>query len=315
VRMWVEPKKTYTGDRTYTMNPFTQYRSRGLMVSELAQQLWCEKRVELELLHGKEETGYMRVGRERHEELFEEITPILTVEPETWIDEIFLRCYQMWSLSCKVLNEGIAREIPVYGRIGAMMVKGVIDELVIKNKELIVTETKVRASGSVPDYHAYIRVVEFQLSMYKLLLDHIIDGRFTYADVMKVYKIRKDMTISETLYRSFPEKSLFTTSLGVMVVTAFEAVKSLPHPSDTMVVRYENQDKEVIGEREFVFDRKALHRSIGFVLGFWEGKREAVPVVKNLWKCEYCPGALRRECGVYCEDGEPDYDENDNEKE
>ena len=273
------------------------------MVSELAQQLWCEKRVELELLYGKEETGDMRVGRERHEELFEEITPILVVRPETWIDEIFVRCYQMWSLSSKVLNEGMAREIPVYGRIGAMMVKGVIDELVIKNGELLVTETKVRASGSVPDYYAYIRVVEFQLSMYRLLLDHIIEERFTYADVMKCYRITKDTTISETLYRSFPEKSLFTTSLGVMVVTAFEAVKKLPHPSDTMVVRYENQDKEVIGEREFIFDRKALYRNIGFILGFWEGKREAVPVTKNMWKCEYCPEVLRRECGAYCGEG------------
>ncbi|MBU7016313.1 MAG: hypothetical protein HXS44_02295 [Theionarchaea archaeon] len=296
------------------MDPFTQYRSRGLMVSELAQQLWCEKRVELELLHGKEETGDMKVGRERHEELFKEITPILMVKPETWIDEIFVRCYQMWSLSRRVLNEGIAREIPVYGRIGTMMVKGVIDELLIENGELLVTETKVRASGSVPDYFAYVRVVEFQLSMYRLLLDHIIEERFTYVDMMKCYKIKKDMTISETLYRSFPEKSLFTTSLKVMVVTAFEAVRNLPQPSDTMVVRYENQDKEVIGEREFVFDRKALHRNMGFVMGFWEGKREAVPVTKNMWKCEYCPEVLRHECGVYCREEVSHFTENDNEK-
>lgn len=284
--------------RSNMNEPFLTYRSKGLMVSELAQQLWCEKRVELELLYGKEETANMKIGKERHKELFEEITPVLEVQPETWVDEIFVRCYQMWSLGSKTKNEGIAREIPVYGKVGSMVVKGVIDELVIKEGELFVVETKTRASGEVPDYFAYERVVQFQVSLYKLMLDNIKRGYFTFLDLVEFYKI-KDSCISETLCNSFPENALFTTNVELMALTAFETLKSLPETSDTMVVRYENQNKEFIGKKEFTFDGETLEKTIDFVVGYWEGRRDAVPALKNLWKCRYCPEKIRDQCDTY----------------
>lgn len=279
--------------------PFLKYRSKGLKVSELAQQLWCEKKVELELIYGKEETPEMIKGSERHKELFEEITPVLEVQLETWIDEIFVRCYQMWSLSCKVLNEKIAREVPIYGKVGIMVIKGVIDELTIRDGKLFVVETKTRASGEVPDYQAYERVVTFQISLYKLLLDNIKKGYFTCSDLIEFYGIESDSSISETLSNSFPENTLITTNVELMASIAFETLKTLPETSDTMVVRYENQNKEFIGEREFTFDKESLEKTIDFVLGYWEGTREAVPALKNVWKCRYCPDTLRDKCDAF----------------
>lgn len=279
--------------------PFSQFRAKGLMVSELAQQLWCEKRVEMELLHGKEETEEMRAGGERHRELFEEITPILLVQPETWIDEIFVRCYQMWLLCHKVKNEGMARELPVYGKVGTMLIRGVIDELIIKGREAYIIETKTRVSGEVPDYRAYERVVEFQVSLYKSMLDSIRRGSFTCNDFIEFYRIGPELCISETLSKIFPRKALFTTNVGLMAFIAFETLRTLPETSDTMIVRYENHKREIIGEREIIYDEENFEKTMDFVLGYWKGEREAVPVSKNLWKCEYCPEKLRNRCDAH----------------
>ncbi len=267
-------------------------------MSELAQQLWCEKQVALELIHGKKETPAMIRGSERHQELFEEITPVLVVRPETFVDHLFVRCYQMWSLSCKVINEGRAREIPVYGQVKTMIVKGVIDELLIRDGELLLLETKTRVSGEVPDYYAYERVVEFQLSLYKVLLESIIQGNFTSDDLLSVYKIDPDETISTRLYDSFPENVVIPERIEVMASTAFETMCTLPEPSQ-LVVHYENQNRESIGERTFLFNEETFQEALDFVLGYWEGGREAVPVSKNVWKCEYCSRELRNKCDFY----------------
>jgi hypothetical protein len=281
------------------MNPFTKYRSKGLLVSEVAQQLWCEKRVELELLHGKEETPEMTKGSKRHQELFEEITPVFPVQPETWVDTFFVRCYQMWSLSCKLLQEKKAREMPIFGKIGTRILKGIIDELVIKDGKLFVRETKTRVSGKAPDYYAYERVVHFQMSLYKMMLDNIKKGCFTCFDLITYYKIRPECFISDSLSNSFPKDAQITSNVPLMAYIAFDAVKSLPETADTMVVQYETQKGEYIGEKEFVYDEKILETSIAFVLGFWEGARAAAAPSKNLWKCHYCPQVLRDECDVY----------------
>lgn len=277
--------------------PFQKYQLKGLAVSELAQQLWCEKRVALELLYGKEETTDMKIGRKRHEELFEEIMPVIVVQPETWVDELFVRCHQMWVSAHQIKEEGIAREIPVYGKVGTTVVKGVIDEVVLDTK-LVLVETKTRASGIVPDYYAYTRVVEFQLSLYKKMLDDIMKGNFTCADLLEFYNIGADTTISKTLHNSLPE-DILTTSVSAMASTAFETLKMLPHSSDTLVVRYEDQHKTVIGEKKFTFDEKTLQKTIDFVLGYWEGTREALPPLKNPWKCDYCPELLREKCDAH----------------
>lgn len=279
-------------------NPFLQYRSRGLNVSELAQQLWCEKQVALELIHGKKETPAMIKGSERHQELFEEITPVLVVQPETFVDHLFIRCYQMWSLSHKVINEGRAREIPVYGQVKTMIVKGTIDELLMKDGELLLLETKTRVSGEVPDYYAYERVVEFQLSLYEVLLDSIIQKNFTSDDLLHFYKIKPDETISNQLYDSFPEDIFIPERIGVMASTAFETLRTLPEPTQ-LVVHYENQNRESIGERTFLFNEETFQEALDFVLGYWEGVREAFPVSKNLWKCEYCSRELKNKCDFY----------------
>jgi hypothetical protein len=278
--------------------PFKKYRSRGLTVSELAQQLWCEKKVALELLYGKEETENMKIGRKRHEELFEEIMPVVVVHPETWIDELFVRFHQMWVSAHQIMKEGIAREIPVYGAVGTMMIKGIIDE-VVADTELTLVETKTRASGTVPDYTAYTRVVEFQLSLYRRMLDNIIKEKFVAANLLKFYEIGADTCISKPLYDRFPEGALVTDNVSAMASTAFEALKALPHISDTMVVRYEDQHKTVIGEQKFILDEELFWRNVDFVLGFWKGQRDAVPPLKNPWKCTFCPEHVRNNCEFF----------------
>ena len=282
--------------------PPSVMRPKGLKVSELAQQLWCEKRVELELLYGKEDTKNMKIGRERHRELFEEITPVIEVKPETLIDEFFLICYQMWSLAHMAKREGIAREVPVFGKVDTFMVKGVIDEILIHGNASVLVETKTRASGTVPDYRAYTRVVQFQLSLYKKMLDDIMHGSITYTDILTFYKIGPDAIISNNLYSNFPKDALFTKNAVEMAFYAFEAVKTLPETADTMVVRYEDQNRTQIGEHTFIYDTESLQRNLDFVLEFWKGKRKAAPALKNLWKCNYCPEQIRNRCS---EGGEP----------
>ena len=279
------------------MDTLSHWRSRGLRVTELSQQLWCEKKVELELLYGKEETLPMKKGRERHRELFEEITPVIIVEPETKIDEVFVVCYQMWLLSLMALTEGRAREIPVFGHAGSAFLKGVIDEVVIRDGRSRIVETKTRVSGEVPEYTAYERVVEFQISLYKYMLDEIRKGHFTFHDVIKFYKIEPDTVISETLFKSLPEG--ITPHVQSMITTAFDALRTLPETAERMVVKYENQKRDPIGEKEFIFDGENMQKNIDFVMKYWEGTRSAVPPLKNLWKCRYCSEVLRSKCDAY----------------
>jgi len=49
-----------------------RFKARFLMVSEIAQQYFCEKKVEMDRIHGEEETPEMRLGKDAHELLLKD---------------------------------------------------------------------------------------------------------------------------------------------------------------------------------------------------------------------------------------------------
>ena len=281
-------------------NPFLEYRSDGLRVGELSRQMWCEKKVDLELRYGQKETLKMKKGKRRHEELLEEIITIIPVQPETFADYLFVRLQQMLLMAQKIMERGLGRELPVFGKIGTMIVKGYIDELVIKDGKLEIVEEKTTARGKLPSNWG-CRVVEFQLSLYKLMIDNIKEGHYTDSDLIAFYDIKPETSISETFFNSLPRRNvLVTTNVSRMASMAFSAVRSLPETADTLVARYENQSREFIGEKKFVFDEKKLRRNIDSVLGYWKGSRDANPVSpEERLKCDSCHRDLRNKCDVH----------------
>jgi exonuclease V len=280
--------------------PFLKYRSDGLRVNELSQQLWCEKKVDLALKYGQKETLEMKKGKRRHEELLEEIIPITPVQPETCGDHLFVSLHQMLLMAQKIMKGGLGRELPVFGKIDTMAIRGYIDELVIKGGKLVIVEEKTTARGKLPGYWA-CRVVEFQLSLYKLMIDNIKEGHFTDSDLIAFYDIKPETSISETFLNSFPRRNvLATTNVSLMASMAFGAVRSLPETTDLLVARYENQRGGFIGRKKFIFDKEKLRRDIDFVLGYWKGSREAIPVLpRNRWKCASCHRDLKNKCDVH----------------
>lgn len=113
-------------------SPLQQFRRFGLRVTDLSDQLWCEQRLALSLARGKEETPEMKQGKERHQALDEEITEIVRVRPETRADIRASALFNAWAALVQLQQQGICREIPVFGYLGELWVVGVIDQVRIR---------------------------------------------------------------------------------------------------------------------------------------------------------------------------------------
>lgn len=89
-----------------------RFKAKALAVSEIANQYYCEKKVELNRIHGEEETFEMRLGKEGHELLLKDATRIKRRE-----------------LLCKIFSGEpvMVREMLLLGKHGSTIVAGVPD--------------------------------------------------------------------------------------------------------------------------------------------------------------------------------------------
>jgi exonuclease V len=79
-------------------------------------------------------------------------------------------------------------------------------------------------------------------------------------------------------------------SVDALVDTYFDGMTSLAAISETLHIRYINQftGKEIKVYR-FQYDRQSIESSLEFVLKYWKGERESLPVPETeKWKCNYC---------------------------
>lgn len=129
-----------------------RFARSGLSVSTIADQFWCEKRVELSFLYPLPKTEEMSLGKARHEELHKEIAELISVRITSTADMIGVRLHNMAVGLATVLKEKRTRELPVIGFFSGLNtpVIGQIDELQVEGKKTRIIDHKTRGSNKMP---------------------------------------------------------------------------------------------------------------------------------------------------------------------
>jgi len=263
------------------MQPLS-FRKSGVNVTDLSSQLWCEKQLEFSLYLGREKTKKMIQGEKIHEDLQKEVVDIIEVSPLTFHDFLALKLINMNESINILLSQGLIREIPVLGKVNKLFIKGLIDELIIKENKIILLDTKTRHSDSMPSKEQVISA-EFQLTLYKFLLDNLRQGNFNYIHFMKYYNLKYNNQISDEFSKELNLEDKNIMSLAKKTFLRFE---ELPEISDNLVLRYRYKDN-IIKEHNFTFDQDKFIEIYNFIEEYWLEKRPALRTT-NLWKCNHC---------------------------
>jgi len=275
------------------LNRFKEYKPYGVAVSDLVSQLWCEKQLDLKLTTDiePEVTEEIRKGKEKHKELEEELVEVIKIKPRTFEDSIFLKLFQDLQHLIGLQQEGIVREVPVFGNLNGLFVRGVVDEIRRNDGVLKVRETKTRRSPTVPS-KPQLRCNKFQVMLYQKLLKDMRSGKLGYDNVSEFYQLDP-----ENITKDFLDELEVKVSGNVPIYgldelgeVVFDRFTELPPVSEKMTLRYIYQKTdEEIDTKRFDFDVLEFKDTINFVSGYWNGKREPRPVGKrHEWKCNYC---------------------------
>jgi exonuclease V len=278
-------------------SPLQQFRRYGLRVTDLSDQLWCEQRLALSLARGKEETPEMKQGKERHQALHEEITEVIRVRPDTRADLWLLHFFNAWAALVQLQQQGICREIPVFGPISGVWVVGVIDQVQTSDAQLLVlSDTKTRKKPSLPTL-AQKRTTQLQMMLYHRLWSQLTQQPDPYA-VFAAIDLPVDVEASPAFVAQLSEHALPSPTPFAMLAHTLDAFASALPLDPQMAITYEwQQDHSVIGVDTFSFSHDWLERQIQHGLPFWHGERQPTGVSEqDAWKCRFCDFAP--ECPV-----------------
>jgi len=262
--------------------------AKRIAVSRIAEQFWCEKKLEIKLMHGIEiKNDAMAVGEKVHREVaLRDSLP----EADNFLDWLGLQVYFSNVSLSQFYKNGIAREVFLVANISQenwkWFLTGSVDELKLRDGKVQIVERKTRRSGGIPaNLHHRI-----QAMLYHRMLGML--KRQDYSENLKAaYGLKEGVRIS----REFAEKA----GIGnreIMSISREISTKimELPSLSDTIWLIYERQrGGETIGEVKFRVDEAWLEKIIDFARAYWTGEREALKT-KDDWKCKYCE--LRRYC-------------------
>ncbi len=275
-------------------------------VTTLCSQLWCEMQTELDLRYGKKRTETMVQGGKRHRELHEEVAYLVPVETRTMADHVAVLFQNMATDLSRLLREGLTRELFVMGSIPPLRVIGQIDELVLRDGEVFIRDYKTRRTPRLPSRWQQ-RCEEMQLMFYHRLLSEIACGEFTLDDALGFFDLDRNDSISGSFLSTISAEGLQLHSYNASEIgeQAFSLAARLPPISERFAVTYEHQEsKKRIGEHVFTLDDPRFSRELGFILEYWRGEREAIPVGEsNRWKCRFCEHVSR--CPVWLVEEQP----------
>lgn len=262
------------------MTPLEKFKKRSINVSDIAAQFWCEKKLELSYIYGKEKTENQNRGQQLHEELEKEIEQLVAIEPITFADNLFIKFFNL-SKSLETLNkENVAREIPIFGSINGFFITGQIDELRKKDGKVFIIETKTRSMPNLPgDF--YRKIIKVQLFLYKKILDDTLSGRFSLNNIINFYKLDK-MNLSEEFKRQLDGIGVAEKELVKIAREAYSDFMKLDEISNMLKVEYFDQyTGKYIGSEEYTYNEKQLEEWLKFAFDYWKGKREAMPVPRE----------------------------------
>ncbi|MCD1295115.1 hypothetical protein CUJ83_08905 [Methanocella sp. CWC-04] len=268
-----------------------KYGKSRLRVTDISQQFWCERQVELSLEFPREETPETIAGSDIHRELMHEIIEEIEAVPETVEDEAYLLLLNIDTGLEQLLSGGKTRELRVFGKAGGFPISGTIDEISISGNRTFVLDHKTRRTPRMPS-PAAIKTTQVQVMLYRKMLQDLKDGIYAYDDLITDLKLPVPGEISPGFIKELGSGGVKVDCMSVEEICGrvFDRFRRIPELSDSMIIRYIYQGtKEHIGDKIIEYDPVSLESKIAYAGLFWEGKRKAFRVKQSeRWKCSYC---------------------------
>lgn len=292
--------------------------------NSIADQFWCEMKLDLTRKFGSSDSQGKRRGKEIHKNLFQNACFSTPVKIKTSADRLHLDLSNISAGSDLIINEGMTRELPIYFKFGSLFINGVADEVRLtieegrdsinrkrKFKRTKLIETKTRIRNNQPTNSQIFRD-KIQCMIYWYGLDSMINKNIDIEELFLYRGIDKNTVslsdnylnciktnITEAHYFSYINK--FKSHMYMNdIYSAFGKIAKLPKLSEGIILRYIHQDTcEEIYMEEFKFDSNLFQEKIEWALDYWLGNREPIPEEKKYrWKCNYCT-FKNTECPVY----------------
>jgi CRISPR/Cas system-associated exonuclease Cas4 (RecB family) len=246
-----------------------RYGIRSVKVSDVAEQLYCEKKVELRLVHPEliKGTAELLDGLAAHEELAAEALPVSEEQFRAQVargERVLLR---------ESLFSGKYKKIPMCGKPDLVWFEG--------GKPFLVVEYKFSAKREpYPDHR-------LQVSLYGFLLHQ---GHFDTRDLVTILAFVPAQTVAMgpqgRRLGENEEKKLLSISCDLR-----HKVLRNRSPASTSV--------EIFSCFAYPFNLSEARRQLDAAAGFWLGKRTPLPTrhQKKCLVCEFnaaglCPSAL-----------------------
>ncbi|MGC8730360.1 MAG: PD-(D/E)XK nuclease family protein [Candidatus Micrarchaeia archaeon] len=281
------------------VNVLERLHLRSIRISDIASQYWCEKQMELKHLFAQKKNEYMKEGTLLHEALEEEVNIPVVMEPKTYADSLYKSIYTSYLGLKEITKNRLTRELIIFGSLNGFKIVGKIDQLEYKDGKIIIEEDKTKAGDFIPE-GVQSTPHKVQLILYKKMLEDISHSKYTIENFRVAYGT-KNLKLSEAFINQLDAMGIEKRLQDIEQIAGeyFKIISSLKI-SDTTKVRYINQfTRKEIGAQTFLYNEEEANEIIKFVLKYWNGEREAMPVpFEERWKCRYCQ-FFGKECKIW----------------
>lgn len=272
----------------------------SILVTDIANQFWCERQMEYNYLYGKKYTKYMAQGKQLHEALQDEVYIPLTIEPVTYEDYLYKTAYENYRSLRSLKEKGICRELRIYGSLNGYRLSGQIDEMKTVGGKVRVIERKTTdANRQLTEVYTRPHIV--QVMLYRRMLGDIKAKNYTHENFAKIYGLTRT-GLSDTFRRELRAMGIREELVDTyaMFKTMFEEINTIPDLSDRLEVVYVDRfSGKQISSIEIDYNEQEAMSNISYAMKFWNGERESAPVAEaENWKCNFCK-FYGKECKVW----------------
>ncbi|HIH50243.1 MAG: PD-(D/E)XK nuclease family protein [Candidatus Micrarchaeaceae archaeon] len=278
----------------------SELHKSSIRASDIAAQYWCERQMEYNYRYGRKITAQIKEGRAIHEELESETNVPIILQPRNYPDALYRDLYRSYMALLSLPENKRTREVSIYGSINGYTVVGKIDELQTNDGEITILEDKTKQSDTIPSESQSL-THKVQIMTYKKMVDDIKDGSYGLANFTAAYHT-DEMALSEEFKRQLDAIKVQKELQGVSKIAKrfFDAFASVGKVSGRLHIRYINQfSGKEIKLYKFDYRKEEMDDIIKYILKYWNGERESMPVPENeQWKCNYCV-FFGKECKVW----------------
>ncbi|HKM59987.1 MAG TPA: PD-(D/E)XK nuclease family protein [Candidatus Bathyarchaeia archaeon] len=199
-----------------------------LIASDVASQFYCEKKVEMQYIHGKVETEAKNIGTEAHEKLTEDSVKVKR-------DELWQKIYGTKPV--------LALEMFLLAKYGDVLLAGKPDSVLFaRGVPLVVFEYKFsRSSVAYPSYHV-------QAQTYGILLENMgFDAsKLFYAIVVADPKTKGSRELRQnvvhTVIRNGPKEAVYSINDAKIYYNKFN--REIAEKDLTWAIEFWNKSRE-----------------------------------------------------------------------